>query len=127
MLLRDSASAHRHPLALAIFLALGGHVAVAEADSSAAAQRVVFDIPAGPLARQLNLLASQAGLLIGGDAALTVNKQSQAVHALSVEVALAQMLAGTGVAAVRTGEREFQLVSQAEDAAGAVTLGATTV
>lgn len=128
MLLRDSASLRRHPLALAIFLALGGHVAAAQADNTgAAAQGVVFDIPAGPLARQLNLLASQAGLLIGGDATLTANKQSQVVHATSVEQALAQMLAGSGVEAVRTGEREFQLVRQAEAAAGAVTLGSTTI
>ena len=128
MLLRDSASLRRHPLALAIFLALGGHVAAAQADNTgAAAQGVVFDIPAGPLARQLNLLASQAGLLIGGDATLTANKQSQAVNATSVEQALAQMLAGSGVEAVRTGEREFQLVRQAEAAAGAVTLGSTTI
>ena len=128
MLLRDSASLRRHPLALAIFLALGGHVAAAQADNTgAAAQGMVFDIPAGPLARQLNLLASQAGLLIGGDATLTANKQSQAVHATSVELALAQMLAGSGVEAVRTGEREFQLVRQAEAAAGAVTLGSTTI
>ncbi|WP_306578782.1 TonB-dependent receptor [Pseudomonas sp.] len=128
MLLRDSASLRRHPLALAIFLALGGHVAAAQADNTgAAAQGAVFDIPAGPLARQLNLLASQAGLLIGGDATLTANKQSQVVHATSVEQALAQMLAGSGVEAVRTGEREFQLVRQAEAAAGAVTLGSTTI
>ncbi|MGE8048384.1 TonB-dependent siderophore receptor [Pseudomonas monteilii] len=128
MLLRDSASLRRHPLALAIFLALGGHVAAAQADNTGAvAQGVVFDIPAGPLARQLNLLASQAGLLIGGDATLTANKQSQAVNATSVEQALAQMLAGSGVEAVRTGEREFQLVRQAEAAAGAVTLGSTTI
>lgn len=128
MLLRDSASLRRHPLALAIFLALGGHVAAAQADNTgAAAQGMVFDIPAGPLARQLNLLASQAGLLIGGDATLTANKQSQAVHATSVELALAQMLAGSGVEAVRTGEREFQAVRQAEAAAGAVTLGSTTI
>lgn len=128
MLLRDSAFLRRHPLALAIFLALGGHVAAAQADNTgAAAQGVVFDIPAGPLARQLNLLASQAGLLIGGDATLTANKQSQVVHATSVEQALAQMLAGSGVEAVRTGEREFQLVRQAEAAAGAVTLGSTTI
>lgn len=128
MLLRDSASLRRHPLALAILLALGGHVAAAQADNTgAAAQGAVFDIPAGPLARQLNLLASQAGLLIGGDATLTANKQSQVVHATSVEQALAQMLAGSGVEAVRTGEREFQLVRQAEAAAGAVTLGSTTI
>lgn len=128
MLLRDSASLRRHPLALAIFLALGGPVAAAQADNTGAvAQGVVFDIPAGPLARQLNLLASQAGLLIGGDATLTANKQSQAVNATSVEQALAQMLAGSGVEAVRTGEREFQLVRQAEAAAGAVTLGSTTI
>ncbi|MBI6917338.1 TonB-dependent siderophore receptor [Pseudomonas monteilii] len=128
MLLRDSASLRRHPLALAILLALGGHVAAAQADNTGAvAQGVVFDIPAGPLARQLNLLASQAGLLIGGDATLTANKQSQAVNATSVEQALAQMLAGSGVEAVRTGEREFQLVRQAEAAAGAVTLGSTTI
>ncbi|WEK30398.1 MAG: TonB-dependent siderophore receptor [Candidatus Pseudomonas phytovorans] len=128
MLLRDTAFSRRHPLALAILLALGSHAATAQADArGAAVHSGVFDIPAGPLARQLNLLASQAGLLIGGDATLTANKQSQAVNATSVEQALTQMLAGSGVAAVRTGEREFQLVRQAEGAAGSVTLGSTTI
>ncbi|MEB6589490.1 TonB-dependent receptor [Pseudomonas asiatica] len=128
MQLRDSAASRRHPLALAILLALGSPVATAQADNHrAAAQSVAFEIPAGPLARQLNLLASQAGLLIGGDAALTAHKQSQAVHASSVEQALAQMLAGSGVEAVRTGEQEFQLLRQAQTAAGTVTLGSTTI
>lgn len=128
MQLRDSAASRRHPLALAILLALGSPVATAQADNHrAAAQGVAFEIPAGPLARQLNLLASQAGLLIGGDAALTAHKQSQAVHASSVEQALAQMLAGSGVEAVRTGEQEFQLLRQAQTAAGTVTLGSTTI
>ncbi|KIY40939.1 TonB-dependent receptor [Pseudomonas sp. 10-1B] len=128
MQLRDSAASRRHPLALAILLALGSPVATAQADNHrAAAQSLAFEIPAGPLARQLNLLASQAGLLIGGDAALTAHKQSQAVHASSVEQALAQMLAGSGVEAVRTGEQEFQLLRQAQTAAGTVTLGSTTI
>ena len=125
---RDSAASRRHPLALAILLALGSPVAFAQTDNSrSAVQGVTFEIPPGPLARQLNLLARQAGVLMGGDAALTANKQSQAVHAVSVEQALAQMLAGSGVEAVRTGEREFQLVRQAHTSAGAVTLGSTTI
>lgn len=125
MLSRTTAFSRRHPLALAVVMALAGDVVSAQADSSgAAAQLQTLDIPAGPLARQLNLLASQAGILIGGDATLTANKQSQAVHASSVEQALAQMLAGTGVQAVRTGEREFQLIVQP---ATGLTLGATTI
>ncbi|TFY84313.1 TonB-dependent siderophore receptor [Pseudomonas kairouanensis] len=106
-------------------MVFAGNVGEALADSpGASSQQQSLDIPAGPLARQLNLLASQAGILVGGDAALTANKQSQAVHATNVEQALAQMLAGTGVQAVRTGEREFQLVVQS---ATGLTLGATTI
>ncbi|MFJ4156622.1 TonB-dependent siderophore receptor [Pseudomonas sp. NPDC089752] len=126
MFARDTALPRRHPLALAVCLALAGLSANVFADSAGAAtQAQAINIPAGPLARQLNLLASQAGLLIGGDAALTANKQSQAVHATSVEQALAQMLAGSGVEAVRTGEREFQLVRKVEGSA--LTLDSTTV
>ena len=128
MLLRHPAFSRPHPLTLAILLALGSHAATTQAESNGAAvQRAMFDIPAGPLAQQLNLLAKQAGLLIGGDATLTANKQGQVVHATRVEEALAQMLAGSGVEAVGTGEREFQLVRQVENAAGAVTLGSTTI
>lgn len=125
MLSRTTVFSRRHPLALAVVMALAVDVVSAQADSpGAAAQLQTLEIPAGPLARQLNLLASQAGILIGGDATLTANKQSQAVHASSVEQALAQMLAGAGVQAVRTGEREFQLIVQP---ATGLTLGATTI
>lgn len=128
MLLRHPAFSRPHPLTLAILLALGSHAATTQAESNGAAmQRAMFDIPAGPLAQQLNLLAKQAGLLIGGDATLTANKQGQVVHATRVEEALAQMLAGSDVEAVGTGEREFQLVRQIESAPGAVTLGSTTI
>lgn len=125
---RNPLFCRRHPLALAICLALSGPAALAQpGDARQSPQRQLIDIPAGPLARQLNLLASQAGLLIGGDARLTANKQSQAVHASSVEQAFAQMLSGTGVQAVRSGEREFQLLPRAEDDTAALTLGTTTV
>ena len=125
MFSRATVFSRRHPLALAVVMAFAGDAAFVQADSSGTpAQQQSLEIPAGPLARQLNLLASQAGILIGGDAALTANKQSQAVRASSVEQALAQMLAGTGVQAMRTGEREFQLIVQATTG---LTLGATTI
>ncbi|WP_238340787.1 TonB-dependent siderophore receptor [Pseudomonas kairouanensis] len=125
MLSRATVFSRHQPLALAVVMVFAGNVGEALADSpGASSQQQSLDIPAGPLARQLNLLASQAGILVGGDAALTANKQSQAVHATNVEQALAQMLAGTGVQAVRTGEREFQLVVQS---ATGLTLGATTI
>jgi outer-membrane receptor for ferric coprogen and ferric-rhodotorulic acid len=125
MFSRTTVFSRHQPLALAVVMAFAGNVGEALADSpGASSQQQSLDIPAGPLARQLNLLASQAGILVGGDAALTANKQSQAVHATNVEQALAQMLAGTGVQAVRTGEREFQLVVQP---ATGLTLGATTI
>lgn len=122
----NTASPRRHPLALAVILALGSHTALALADTpQPLAQGQSIDIPAGPLARQLNLLASQTGLLIGGDATLTANKQSPKVRANSVEQALAQMLSGSGVDAVRTGEREFQLVRRPDGSA--LTLDSTTI
>lgn len=128
MLARDTAFSRRHPLALAVVVALAGNTVLAQADiAGAAAQHQALDIPAGPLARQLNLLASQAGILIGGDATLTANKRSQAVRAASVEQALVQMLAGTGVQAVRISAREFQLIPQVDAGATSLTLGATTI
>ena len=98
------------PLFLAVALsvaAVAPFTSVAMAASEA--QRQSFDIPAGPLARQLNILAAQTGLLLAADATLTRDRQSQAVRgSYSAEQALDLMLAGTGLVAERKDGR-YQL------------------
>lgn len=104
----------KRPLALLIALASG------------AATAAPLDIPAGPLASQLNQLASQAGIYLASDAALTAGKQSRPVTgANSPEQALQSMLAGTGLSVVRTGDNRYQLITA--PTGNAVELGATSI
>ncbi len=120
-------STHR-PLFLAIALSLGtlAQVSVSPAIASEA-QRQSFDIPAGPLARQLNELAAQTGLLLAADADLTRDRQSQAVRgSYSAEEALDLMLAGSGLMAQRKDGR-YQLVAAPQQQGDSMELGATTI
>ncbi len=92
----------KHPLFLAIALSLAavGPLSATSAAVAEQAQQQRFDIPAGPLARQLNELAAQTGLLLAADAELTRDRQSQAVRGnYSAEEALDVMLMGSGLAA----------------------------
>ena len=118
------------PLFLAIALSLGTLTQVNVSPAIASeAQRQAFDIPAGPLARQLNELAAQTGLLLAADAELTRDRQSQAVQGhYSAEEALDLMLAGSGLAAERKDGR-YQLVAaaSAQQQGATMELGATTI
>ncbi|MBK5005543.1 TonB-dependent siderophore receptor [Pseudomonas sp. S32] len=112
---------YRAPLAMAMMLAISAPQAV-----GANQQQKRFNLPAGPLAQQLNVLARQAGVLFSGDAALTADRRSQpVVNAQGVEQALAQMLAGTGLTALPSGKGEFQLAEQPDG--DAVQLGVSYV
>jgi len=118
------------PLFLAIALSLGtlAQAVMPSAVVASETQRQAFDIPAGPLARQLTQLAAQTGLLLAADAELTRDRQSQAVRgSYSPEEALDLMLAGSGLMAERKDGR-YQLVPvPAPQAGGAVELGATAI
>jgi len=121
-----------HPLALAIVLALATPVAMTLSPVAAAAEQVdsrFFELPSGPLANQLNLLAAQAGVYLAGDAALTAGKTSPALRGTyTVEQALHVVLSRSGLMAVPIGEGRYQLQVQAGAVAGGpLELGSTMI
>lgn len=74
------------------------------------ATRIQFDIPAGPLDAALNRFGRQTGALLSVDAALTKNKTSPGVRGeQSADVALQQLLEGTGLGAVRADDGSYSL------------------
>ncbi|MBU9263944.1 TonB-dependent receptor [Burkholderia multivorans] len=81
--------------------------ALADADTDAAAaaprtSRRAFDVPAGPLEATLNRFGRDAGLLIAFPPELTAGLTSGGVHGrFDVDDALARVLAGTGLVALR--------------------------
>ncbi|MDN7867671.1 TonB-dependent receptor [Burkholderia multivorans] len=97
-----------HRLAGAVLLsALLPLPALADADSDVAAtaprtSRRAFDVPAGPLEATLNRFGREAGLLIAFPPELTAGLTSGGVHGrFDVDDALARVLAGTGLVALR--------------------------
>ncbi|WP_437879403.1 TonB-dependent siderophore receptor [Pseudomonas sp. LRF_L74] len=89
------------PLSLAIALAFTAPLA-------GAAER--FQLEAGPLAQQLNQFAAQTGIFLSADATLTNGQQSRALNGdYSVEQALAILLEGSGLEAVKTGDNRYEL------------------
>ena len=116
------------PLLLAIALGSGSLFAMTSPALAAEQhEQQPFDIPAGPLAQQLNRLAAQTGLYLAADAGLTRDRQSHAVSGhFSAEQALLQMLAGTGLQAVRRDAGRYQLLP-AGDSSSALSLDATTI
>ncbi|PRF51435.1 TonB-dependent siderophore receptor [Burkholderia multivorans] len=97
-----------HRLAGAVLLsALLPLPALADADTDAAAaarrtSRRAFDVPAGPLEATLNRFGRDAGLLIAFPPELTAGLSSGGVHGrFDVDDALARVLAGTGLVALR--------------------------
>lgn len=86
-----------------------------------------YQIAAGPLASQLNLLSAQAGIYLAGDASLTNGKTSQAINGtFSVDQALQLLLADTGLIAVPVGEGRYQLQA-APTSSSALELSSTTI
>ncbi|MBK5537390.1 TonB-dependent siderophore receptor [Pseudomonas sp. TH05] len=118
------------PLTLAISLALGATATLSFAAPEQSAERTqgqAFDIPAGPLTPQLNLLASQAGIYLAGDASLSAGKSGPALKGhYPVDQALQILLASSGLEAVPTGGQRYQLQARPA-AAGALELGATSI
>ncbi|MBB3103847.1 TonB-dependent siderophore receptor [Azomonas macrocytogenes] len=116
------------PLALAIPIALAGAPVLFLSNPALAAEQTRrYDIPAGPLAIRLNQFAAQAGIYLAGDAALTAEKRSQPLKGeFGIEQALAILLGGSGLEALRTQEGRYELRSQAQ-ASGTMSLDAMTV
>ncbi|MBB4845103.1 iron complex outermembrane receptor protein [Paucibacter oligotrophus] len=73
----------------------------AQATAQAPAQAMHdFDIPAGPLSTALTRVAAQSGVPLTADAALTAGKTAPALKGrMTLREALAQLLAGSGLAA----------------------------
>ncbi|GAB7532231.1 TonB-dependent siderophore receptor [Pseudomonas sp. 3A(2025)] len=96
-------AASLRPLSLAIALALFTPL------SNAADQ---YHLAPGPLSTQLNQFAAQAGIFLVGAGSLTEGHQSRALEgSYSVEQALVILLEGSGLEAVKTGEKRYELRS----------------
>lgn len=84
---------------MAICAAPSGAHAQATAQAPAQAMHD-FDIPAGPLSTALTRAAAQSGVPVTADAALTAGKTAPALKGrMTLREALAQLLAGSGLAA----------------------------
>jgi outer membrane receptor for ferric coprogen and ferric-rhodotorulic acid len=80
------------------------------ATARAAQAQQQFAIPAGALDQALNRFASQAGVLLSVDAALTTGKRSPGLQGyFPTEDALARLLAGTGLQASRQADGSYLL------------------
>lgn len=108
----------RHPLAHAALLAcaLSAAMPAARAQSStaqaaeASSARHDYDIPAGPLAPALRRAASQAGVVLGFTPAQTEGKTTAGLRGShTVGQALSALLAGSGLALVRTDSGSYVL------------------
>ena len=82
-------------------MALGAH---AQVQLPQAGARLQAAVPSQSLAQSLNALSRQAGIAIGADAALLSGKTAPAVRAgVTLQEALDQVLAGTGLMAIGSG------------------------
>lgn len=94
---------------LALTIAFAGQVGLAHAEP--------YQLPAGPLAATLNQIASQAGVTLSIDPALTEGKRSAPVQGdLQAVDALNQALRGTGLQLQSNGAGVYSLVPAAESA-----------
>jgi len=105
---------------------LGAGVAAAQ---QAERQRIEVDLPAQPLDRAVIELARQAGLAVGGNAALLRGKQAPALEGeFTPREGLDRLLAGSGVAARFSDDDTVTLVTAAEPPdQGPMRLGPVTV
>ena len=119
-----------HPLALSVAIAFTAvpllSVQSSFADETNSSVRR-FQVPAGDLSQALNSLAEQAGLVLAFDARLTRGKRSNGVSGqYDTDVALAQVLAGSGLQALRIGADRYRLEAIPANA-GSLELQATTI
>lgn len=101
------------PLALAIPLALGSLTSLLYAPQGFAAEQIRnlnYDIPAGPLASQLNQFAAQSGIYLAGDGSLTAGKTAPALQgSYSIDQALQILLGDNGLEAKQTASGRYEL------------------
>jgi len=112
-------------LCLAVLLGLAPFVTTPAAAQSQAAEPMRFDIPAQPLDQAVTELARQAGLAVGGDAALLRGKQAPALAGeYTPRQALDRLLAGSGLTARFTDAGTVTLAEAgAQDGNGPTQLG----
>jgi len=103
--------------------------ASAQSGEPAAEARQRFDIPAGPLSRALNRLATQAGLALTYDPAQTAGKTTDALRGeFSPGEGLQRLLAGTGLQYRFTSADTVTLANaDAQKGDGPIQLGPITV
>jgi iron complex outermembrane receptor protein len=93
-----------HVLSASVLTAAMAFGAHAQAPLPQAGTRLQAAVPAQPLAQALSAISRQAGIAIGADAALLSGKTAPALRAgLTLQQALEQALAGTGLVAVGSG------------------------
>ncbi|GGC12835.1 second ferric pyoverdine receptor FpvB [Oxalicibacterium flavum] len=109
------------PVVMAVHLLCAGALAVAVSPASNAAEPAAvsntaatgvrhYDIPAGPLSTAINRFVATSGVLVSADGALTEGKRSAGAHGqLAAQDALARVLAGTGLDAVRRDDGSYVL------------------
>lgn len=98
----------RHTL-LAMTVAMAGHIGLAQADT--------YQLPAGPLSSTLNQIASQAGITLSIDPALTAGKRSAPVNGdFDAIDALNQALRGTGLQLQGGGSGAYSLAPADQEA-----------
>ncbi len=110
------------PHLLRAVIALACLPALAFADS--------YALPGAPLASTLSKIASDAGITLSIDPALTAGKTAQAVQGeLSPLAALDHALQGSGLQLVQNGNGSYSLMPQAQDAIALPTteIGANTI
>jgi len=91
-------------------LLFGASLALAAPKASAERRQIDFDIPAQPLAAALEQYGDVAGRSVLYNSNLTAGRHSSAVRGpMTVGVALARLLAGTGLSARVLGETSFVL------------------
>jgi len=96
-------------LLLGVGFSLLGHHVVADP-----AELVRFEIPAQPITNALDAYSAVTGLEVFYDGALATGRRSNSVRGvLAPDVALRELLAGTGLAARATRKGSFTLVSAA--------------
>lgn len=117
-----------HPLALSVAMAFAAVPLLAVQNSFAEESTVRgFSIAAGDLSQALNSLAEQAGLVLAFDASLARGKRSNGLNGqYDTEAALNQLLAGSGLQALKIATDRYRLEAIADNG-GAMELQATTI
>ncbi|WP_229722430.1 TonB-dependent siderophore receptor [Xylophilus rhododendri] len=100
----------------------------AAAQETAAGAAMQIALPAQPLAQTLTALSRQSGVAIGAEGSLLAGKTAPALQGrLTLQQALDQALAGSGLAAVRSGPATISIQRPLPGAAPHATLAPVTV